>query len=244
MDSRRAMNRPPLPSFVSIVSVALLVAAIPVAAAPPPPPPPVYKIVAPDGHITYSDQKPSGDAQNQASVIGAAGTHRPLVAPAPVVAGLPKLYLPPQRPSEGPALRAIVSIGRGNASRDPQLVEGLVVASGYEALVQGYLDTCAGTMPSSLGRFNAAARAWHQMNDGVLGQANKLRANLFSSQQQAAIQAVAQDRAAVILTPAKEASVEPRIRWCDESTDALKGPLLNLATKAGIANGLEPYVVR
>ena len=240
------MNRPFLPSFVSTLSLVTLVAVMPVASAETPPPEPsqVYKIVAPDGHITYSDLKPSGDAQNQASVIGSAGSHRPLVAPAPAATGLPKLYLPSQRPAEGAALRAIVSIGHGNASRDPQLVEGLVTATGYEVLVQGYLDICAGTMPTSFGRFDAAARAWHQVNDGVLGQASKLRANLFSSQQQAAIQAVAQDRAALILAPAKVASMEPRIRWCDESTDALKGSLLNLSTKAGITNGFAPYVVR
>jgi hypothetical protein len=109
--------------------------------------------------------------------------------------------------------------------------------------VQGFVDTCAALMPSSLGRFNAAAHAWSQANALPLSQAAKLRANLFSPPQQAAIEAIAQSRADVILAPARAASPEPRIQWCDSATDLLHSPLLGLATKAAIAQGFAPYVV-
>ncbi len=234
MDSRRVMNRPSFPLTASAAGLAVLVAGAPATAQ-------VYKVVAPDGHITYSDQKPSAEAQNQATVIGSAGSHRPLVPPPPAASGPPKLYLPPPQPADVAAKQGVVSVGRSSASRDLQLVEGLVVARGYEILVQGYLDTCGGTMPSSLNRFDAAARAWRQDNAQLLTQTNNLRANLFSTPQQAAIQSIAQSRADLILGPAKAASTEPRIKWCDASTDLLKSPLLSLGTKAAIVQGLSPY---
>ena len=96
MDSRLAMNRPLTPPLiVQALGLAALLAAVPATAQ-------VYRVVAPDGHVTYSDQKPSAEAQNSATVIGNAGTHRPLVPPPPPVTGPPKLYLPGPQASDGP----------------------------------------------------------------------------------------------------------------------------------------------
>lgn len=228
------MIRPPIPHLTSAVALALLAAANPVMAE-------VYKIVAPDGHVTYSDQKPV-DAQGQATVIGSAGSHRPLIAPASAPTGPPKMYLPAAPASEAAANRAIVGMGRSRASTDPQLIEALVAIQGYEALVQGYLDTCGGMMPSSQPRFGAAARAWRQNNAQTLRNSSELGANLLTAAQLDAIRSAGQSRASTILAPVNAASNNPRVKWCDESTDALNGSLLNLDTKADINRGLDRYV--
>ena len=230
------MIRPPIPHLTSAVALALLAAASPVMAD-------VYKVVAPDGHVTYSDQKPV-NAQGQATVIGVAGAQRPLVAPASAPTGPPKMYLPAAPATEAPANRAIAGMGRSHGSTDAQLIEALVAIQAYEALVQGYLDTCGGMMPSSQPRFGAAARTWRQNNASMLKNSGELGVNLLSTAQLDAIRGAGQNRANAILAPVNAASNNPRIKWCDESTDALNGTLLNLDTKADIHRGLDRYVTR
>lgn len=230
------MNRLPTLLLTSTVAFAALVAASPVAAE-------VYKVVGPDGRITYSDKRPS-DLQQQATVIGSAGQQRLLIDAASAPAGPPRMYLPPASNADIAARRAIASGARSAPSGDLALIEGLVAVGGYETLVHSYLEVCSAAMTSSVPRFQAMARNWTDSNAAVLKQASDLRSNLFSTQQQAAIQAAGQARAEFILAPVRASALAARFKWCNESSDAIKNGLLSLSTKASVNQGFERYVTR
>ena len=203
----------------------------------------VYKIVGPDGKITYSDRPPT-DARQRASVVNRAAASVALVMPPPITAITPWASL------SGDARRGIVPalpLGETAASRSVvtyALADALSSVFARAELVQTMRDICVRSAPSAYSAYDESARRWQERNAAVVAQAERVLQNAFDGPQRAKLQATAHTRLSGILTPLASSPVEAKILWCDASADALVKGALDMQGAASVAAPVTNFVIR
>jgi len=200
-----------------LLPLALLAALLGAQAEPyqPLPPGPTYRIVGPDGKVTFSDRKPT-DPQVRTRQLGQVVT-APLLAPDSTPYDLhPATKLPPAtRPPGGDAPAADI----GGKPFPPGLPEAILDVLVHQFFVQTLVESCDRLNPPFADRYQASVRNWRDRNAEILGKSNHIAFTRFTGEQRDTLRATARARLAPLL-PAPDAAADDRIKWCDRtSTD-------------------------
>jgi hypothetical protein len=199
-----------------LLPAALLAASFGALAAEPPPPGPTYRIVGPDGKVTYSDRKPT-DPQQHTRELGRTTT-APLLTPA---SGPFDLH---------PASRPVTShpvVGEGQTPAvditgkpfPPGLPDAVLTVLVHQLFVQSLVESCGRQRPAFIDRYQGGVRNWRDRNAEILDKSNRVTFVRFTGEQRDTLRATARIRLASVLPPPGSSDAE-RATWCDRmSTD-------------------------
>jgi len=222
------MKRPP--RLLPAATLAALLGAgavVPVAAQ-------TYRIVGPDGKITYSDRKPT-DPQMKTRQLGQTVT-APLLTPGnepfdlhPQPAGS-RLARP--APSAGDGLAPPVDVtGKPFAPGLPDAVFDVIV---HQFFVQSLVETCSRLQPAATERYQGAVRNWRDRNADLLAMSNRIAFTRFTAEQRDILRATGRTRLQQLLPPA-DASEADRIQWCARMSTDLARHQMELVGDARLA---------
>ena len=178
-------------------------------------PAPTYRIIGPDGKVTYSDRIPT-DPQARTRELGRTVT-APLLAPSTAPFDLrPATSLPPAaRPTGGDAPAVDIS----GKPFPPGLPEAVLDVLVHQFFVQTLTETCDRMRPAFAERYRGGVRNWRDRNADVLAKSNHITFTRFTGEQRDTLRATARIRMAQLL-PAADASADDKGTWCDRmSTD-------------------------
>jgi hypothetical protein len=198
-----------------LLPAAMFAALLGAQAAQPLPPGPTYRIIGPDGKVTYSDRMPT-DPQVRTRALGQTVT-APLLAPSTAPFDLhPATSMPPPtRPPGGDAPPVDVS----GKPFPPGLPEAILDVLVHQFFVQTLMETCDRVRPAFVDRYHGGLRNWRDRNADILAKSNRITFARFSAEQRDFLRATARVRMAQLL-PAADAAEEDKMLWCDRaSTD-------------------------
>ena len=177
---------------------------------------PTYRIIGPDGKVTYSDRKPT-DPQQFTRELGKT-TSAPMLAPATGPFDL--------RPSTKPVTtRPVLAEGQTPAVDisgrpfPPGLPDAVLTVLVHQFFVQSLVETCGRQRPAFLERYQGGVANWRERNAEILDRSNRVAFARFTGVQRDTLRATARTRLATVMPPA-DASDADRASWCDRmSTD-------------------------
>jgi hypothetical protein len=172
---------------------------------------PTYRIVSPDGKITYSDRKPT-DPQVHARALGQTVT-APLLAPANAPFDLHPATTPPPmtRPPAGDAPPVDVT----GKPFPPGLPEAILDVLVHQYFVQTLVETCDRVRPGLSERYRMNVSNWRERNAEILAKSNRISFTRFTGDQRDFLRATSRSRLETVLPP-PEATPEAKIQWCDK----------------------------
>ena len=200
-----------------LLPAALLAALMSAPAAAPAPPEPTYRIIGPDGKVTYSDRKPT-DPAARTRELGQIVT-APLLAPGGAPFDLrPATTLPPSaRPALGDGQAPAVDVS--GKPFPPGLPDAILDVVVHQFFVQTMLETCSRLRPAYTERYQGGVRNWRDRNAEILTRSNRVTFARLTGEQRDTLRATARSRLAQ-LVPAPVTSDADRMAWCDRmSTD-------------------------
>ena len=198
----------------------------------------IYRVVGPDGKVTFTD-RPPGNAeaaqQQQTAKPAPASETRPMPQPAasatePATAKKANAAkaTPADRPAAAPAEPKPV---------DEALLRALVAVLFQETLVRKSEELCISTLPTSMKRYGDAADGWRQRNAVWLDKAQKQMLNL-GPEFQRVVKTRVDDDISKLLKPVNDASMHQRIKWCDQTAQDLPKGTLDLGGKSMVTGPL------
>jgi hypothetical protein len=181
---------------------------------------PTYRIVSPDGHITYSDRKPT-DAQLQTRELGRAAPTAQLFTPGN------QLFDPPRPASPSamnPAGRSAISLSPSlntfGKPFPPGLPDAVLSVVGHQFFVQTLVESCVRMGPAAMDRYETIVRNWRNRNSDILARSNRITFTQFTGEQRDLLRATARSRLQALLAP-PDASDAEKGNWCNRSADDL-----------------------
>ena len=176
---------------------------------------PTYRIVGPDGKITFSDRKPT-DPQLKTRELGKVVT-APLLAQGNAPFDLRAATTSPPRPAGADGLAPPVDVsGRPFPPGLPDAILDVVI---HQFFVQTLAETCARAHPTSAERYLAGVRNWRDRNADILAKSNRITFARFTAEQRDTLRATGRARLAQLVPPA-DATDADKAQWCDRmSTD-------------------------
>lgn len=182
-----------------------------------PPPAPTYRIIGPDGKVTFSDRKPT-DPQLKTRELGQIVT-APLLAPATQPFDLhPATSFPPSpRPSGNDGVAP--QLDASGRPFPPGLPEAVLDVLVHQFFVQSLVESCGRQRPALLERYQGGVRNWRDRNAEVLDKSNRITFTRFTAEQRDTLRATGRARLAQLMPQAGTPDAE-RVAWCDlMSTD-------------------------
>ncbi len=177
-----------------------------------------YKIVGPDGKITFSDRKPT-DPQLQARQLGQKVT-APLVTPGSQPFELRTVTrLAPGSRAAAAGEGIVPPLDISGQPFPPGLPDAVLTVLVHQFFVQTLVETCGRLRPTLLDRYQGGVRNWRERNAQILSKSNQITFARFTGEQRDILRATARTRLAPLL-PAVDAATEDKTQWCDRmSTD-------------------------
>lgn len=189
----------------------------------------IYKVVGPDGKVTFSD-KPDGEGAQAVDVKVPpssrqdAVTEEAPVSPATRAADAyraKRAARPEPAAAPAPAQAPVVN---------PALAKAILGTMGMEDLVLQTERLCVQTLPTSFKRYNGAAAGWSKRNEPAMARYRSL-IQVMPHDQRAKLTAVVKQQTMSALAVVEKASMHSRIKWCDQSVDELNQGKLDIARK-------------
>jgi hypothetical protein len=203
----------------------------------------VYRIVGPDGRITFSDRAPKDPGMHTSLAMRQAASGA-VVLPPPVTA------ITPWNSLSADARRGIVpAVPVGETLSSPSVITVALVdaLSGVLArveLVQTMRLVCVRNMPAAAASYDDAARRWRERNAAVVARTDRVMEFAFDGPPRNKLQATAHTRLAPILTALASASTEAKLQWCDQAAEAISHGALDTQGPAGIGAPVMNYTPR
>ncbi|MEP6503568.1 MAG: hypothetical protein ABJD97_09570 [Betaproteobacteria bacterium] len=196
-----------------LLTIALLCASAGASAVDQPPPTgPTFRIVGPDGKVTYSDRKPT-DEKLQARQLSTVAPTAPLFTPGT------SLFEPPRPGTPATSARDLAPpLTTAGKPFPPGLPDAVLSVLGHQFYVQTLVETCGRSAPGAAERFQIVVRNWRDRNADMLGRSNRITFTLFSSEQRELLRATARSRLQRLLAP-PDATESERAGWCDHAAD-------------------------
>ena len=198
----------------------------------------IYRVVGPDGKVTFTDRPPgNAEAAQQQQ------TAKP--APAPETRPMPQPAASATEPAtakKANAAKATLADRPAAAPAEPKpvdeaLLRALVAVLFQETLVRKSEELCISTLPTSMKRYGDAADGWRQRNAVWLDKAQKQMLNL-GPEFQRVVKTRVDDDISKLLKPVNDASMHQRIKWCDQTAQDLPKGTLDLGGKSMVTGPL------
>lgn len=200
----------------------------------------VYKTIGPDGKVVYSDQPPATPG-TKVDVIRTPAASKPSPATAAQAAASTPVGEPwPGRTTDA---KKAVAVGRTSpepaaARPDPALAGAVYGVLGLKDLVSRTLDLCAATLPTSFKRYGDASAAWAQRNAEITSKAQSAYTGSLDATERSTIDAAIRAKNDSALSQVTAAPTASRIRWCDQSVDAINGGAMDPRQKPNLVRPL------
>jgi hypothetical protein len=224
----------------------------------------VYKIVGPDGRVTYSDQPPSSVGPNGRIDVLRAPKGPALVPPAPAPApvasgdsgaatdaasrfGRPKAATTsdPRQAAHANAVAAATTGAPPAAPPiDPAVEAAVIGVLGIEDVVRRTESICVSTLPTSARRYSGAVDEWARRNTRTVLVARRVLSREFDVEKRELIEAGIARRTAGQFEKIVEAPPAVRIAWCDRSAAEIAGGRLDVHDKPKLAGPLAELPAR
>ena len=177
-----------------------------------------YKIVGPDGKVTFSDRKPT-DPQLQTRELGQKLT-APLVTSGSQPFDLRTMTrLAPGSRSTATGEGVVPPLDVSGKPFPPGLPDAVLTVLVHQFFVQTLVETCGRLHPWLLDRYQAGVRNWRERNAEILSRSNQITFARFTGEQRDTLRATARARLAPLLSAA-DTTAEDKTQWCDRmSTD-------------------------
>ena len=158
---------------------------------------PTYRIVGPDGKVTFSDRKPT-DPQLKTRQLGQKET-APLVSPATQPFDLhPATSLPPvARPSANDGVAPPLDIS--GKPFPPGLPDAILDVLVHQFFVQTMMETCSRLRPQFTDRYQGGVRNWRDRNVEILDKSNRITFTRFTGEQRDTLRATGRARMAQLI---------------------------------------------
>jgi hypothetical protein len=198
----------------------------------------VYKIISPDGKVSFSDKPPPDAAttdkidviRTQTAPLSSAITNG---ASAALPSGGNEL---PKGHAKSALSSKESSSSLANASNpDSAIGKAIIGVLGYEDLVRQTETLCVRTLPTSGPKYSGAAEGWRSRNAALVAQARQALAAQFSSTQRQAIESGIRIKNNAALAPVDATPTASRISWCDSSSDAIRGGTMDVHNKTNLS---------
>ena len=175
-----------------------------------------YRIVGPDGKVTYSDRKPT-DPQLKTRELGKTVT-APLVRQSSEPFDLhPAATLPPPRPAGPEGYAPPVDVA--GRPFPPGLTDAILDVIVHQFFVQSLIESCTRDHPAVAERFQANVLNWRNRNADILARSNGIAFARLSAEQRDTLRATARSRLSQ-LEPPPDAADADKEAWCSRmSTD-------------------------
>jgi hypothetical protein len=224
----------------------------------------LYKIVGPDGRVTYSDQPPASVGPNGRIDVLREPKGRVLVPPAPAPApvasgdpsaandaaahhGRPKAATMPH-PRQAAHASAVAAASTGAPPVAPPIdaaVEAAVIGVlGIEDVVRRTESICVSTLPTSARRYSGAVDEWSRRNTRTVVVARRVLSREFDVEKRELVEAGIARRTADQVEKIVEAPPAVRIAWCDRSAAEIAGGRMDVHDKPKLAGPLADLPAR
>jgi hypothetical protein len=194
---------------------------------------PTYRIVSPDGKVTYSDRQPT-DAKLQTRELGRAAPTAPLFTPGSQLFDPPRVSPSGANPSGRFADKLSPPLNTSGRPFPPGLPDAILSVLGHQFFVQTLVESCARQGPAAVERYQAIVLNWRDRNVDMLTRSNRITFTQFTGEQRDLLRATARSRLEPLLAP-PDASDEERSRWCDRSSSDLVRRQLELVNNERLA---------
>jgi Domain of unknown function (DUF4124) len=206
----------------------------------------VYKLIGPDGKVTFSDQPPA-DGKSKSTVLSPPAA-RPQTAAAPNV---PPAALEEATSTRPPALReakkasraspAITEVASTEKPIDEALLKALHTVAGNKLLVQHMRDTCTQARPTAFGKYADAADHWNERNGTVMTQQQRVMGELLTTDQRQKFDHLVKARIDELTRPHAAAAPAALFKWCDHSIGEINSGVMDLHNRQEVSAPLMSY---
>ena len=179
---------------------------------------PTYKIVGPDGKITFSDRKPT-DSNVHTRELGQTVV-APLLAPTSAPFDLhPQTAFPAAARSYSADAPPVDVSGKPFPPGLPDAVLDVLV---HQFFVQTLVETCDRLQPAFIERYHGGVRNWRERNSDILAKSSRILFSRFTGEQREFLRTTGRARFAQLLPP-PDATQQDKMAWCDHmSTDLVR----------------------
>lgn len=186
----------------------------------------LYKVVGPDGKITFSD-KPQITEKSKLSVMRA-NSIQPVEPPAraPVPGGV------------RPGKRAAAAGPMPEVS--PEVEEAMLVILGFTSLERKYEHFCVAN-ETVLKSFVSANQGWRQRNAPYIEQQKRLMMEVFSPRRRSELLGREAEVMIAQYGNLKAATPGARVEWCAEMVTLLNGGTVDIKLPAMLTIPITPY---
>lgn len=172
---------------------------------------PTYRIVGPDGKVTFSDRMPT-DPQLKTRELG-----KPVVAPLLPQSNepfdlRPATTLAPRRPASADGLAPALDIS--GRPFPPGLPDAILDVLVHQFFVQTLVEACARENRASAERYQAGVRNWRDRNADILSKSNRISFTRFTAEQRDTLRTTGRLRLAQLVPPSNAAEAD-KSEWCD-----------------------------
>jgi hypothetical protein len=181
----------------------------------------LYKIVGPDGKISYSDRPPM-EASAKVTVLKG-GKAVPASAPASASVSAS---------AAASAASAAPKDTMKVLAANPALVTGIATVLDISELVNQSLQSCA-AFPNAK-TYVAAKEAWTLRNGPILSHHRSVFDALYPAADQASLKKGIVERVGKTLEQVAGVNEASRIQWCDKSMEEVRSGKMDLASRDGI----------
>jgi hypothetical protein len=189
----------------------------------------ICKTVGPDGSVTYTD-RPTASCGADAPIE----TQSPAPAPASTATSGGAKKATRTSPSTDSAEHAV------DSGRDAGAVEKAVIGiMGLEDLVQRSYDVCVSVLPTSMGRYGAAADGWRDRNASATAKMRRALSMTFNATQQRLMAEGVHVRNQQQLAPILASPKASQIKWCDQTANEIEARALD--AKENLTTPLASY---
>jgi hypothetical protein len=194
---------------------------------------PTYRIVSPDGKVTYSDRQPT-DAKLQTRELGRTAPTAPLFTPGSQLFDPPRVAPAGANPSGRFADKLSPPVNVSGMPFPPGLPDAILSVLGHQFFVQTLVESCGRLGPAALERYQTIVLNWRNRNVDMLTRSNRITFAQFTGEQRDLLRATARSRLEPLLAP-PDASDEEKSRWCDRSASDLMRRQLELVNNERLA---------
>lgn len=198
----------------------------------------IYKVIGPDGKVTFSDRPPADAAVTEKMDVIRTPTEA--LTPAPSQPASSANRGAKQATQSNRAVVAEAAKSESGSILDTATEKAIIGVLGYNDLVKQTENLCIDALPTSMRRYSQAAQSWQNRNGKYVSQAQNAMASLNASQR-GQINTTIRSYNANSLSVVLAAPTASKIKWCDSSLDSIQGGSMDVQNKPNFTGPLAKY---
>lgn len=206
----------------------------------------VYKLVGPDGKVTFSDQPPA-DGKSKSTVLSPPAARQQAAADT----SAPRASLEEAANTHAPTLREAKKASRAAPPMtqvaatqkpiDEALLKALHTVAGNKLLVQHMRDTCIQARPTAFGKYADATDHWTERNGAIMTQQQRAMGELLNAEQRQKFDQLVKTSINDLTRSHAAAAPAALFKWCDGALGEINSGVMDLHNRQEVSAPLMSY---